>query len=197
MGAPRPGAPTVTRTWCRTCSCGWTERIFLHTARQRGHFLANVEFCERVCFEADQPGETFPYGPVECDTSIAFRSVVVFGRIRIVSEPDTSGDSSPRSCRSTRRRLPGDALEVAFPRIGLDHPLLDRPGDHDGQADPAPCRRETLATRGLTRRCTFLSTPRAAAAAGSTSRPPALGPAPVQQSFRYSGSKSLMRAPIS
>ena len=62
------------------------ERIFLHTARNRGHFLANVEFCDRVCFEADQPGETFPYGPVECDTSIAFRSVVVFGRIRIVPE---------------------------------------------------------------------------------------------------------------
>jgi nitroimidazol reductase NimA-like FMN-containing flavoprotein (pyridoxamine 5'-phosphate oxidase superfamily) len=41
-----------------------------------------------VCFEADQPGETFPYGPVECDTSIAFRSVVVFGRIGLVSDPD-------------------------------------------------------------------------------------------------------------
>jgi uncharacterized protein len=65
------------------------ERIFLHTARHRGHFLANVEFCERVCFEADEPGETFPYGPVECDTSIAFRSVVVFGRIGIVPDPDT------------------------------------------------------------------------------------------------------------
>ena len=64
------------------------ERIFLHTARQRGHFLANVEFCDRVCFEADQPGKTFPYGPVECDTSIAFRSVVVFGRIGVVSERD-------------------------------------------------------------------------------------------------------------
>lgn len=64
------------------------ERIFLHTARQRGHFLANVEFCDRVCFEADQPGETFPYGPVECDTSIAFRSVVVFGRIGVVPTPD-------------------------------------------------------------------------------------------------------------
>ena len=63
------------------------ERIFLHTARQRGHFLANVEFCDRVCFEVDQPGEVFPYGPVECDTSIAFRSVVVFGRIGIVSDP--------------------------------------------------------------------------------------------------------------
>ena len=64
------------------------ERVFLHTARVRGHFLANVEFCDRVCFEADEPGETFPYGPVECDTSIAFRSVVVFGRIRIVPELD-------------------------------------------------------------------------------------------------------------
>ena len=64
------------------------ERIFLHTARHRGHFLANVEYCDRVCFEADQPGETFPYGPVECDTSIAFRSVVVFGRIGLVSDPD-------------------------------------------------------------------------------------------------------------
>src|ERR1700740_699097 len=64
------------------------EQIFLHTARYRGHFLTNVEFCDRVCFEADQPGETFAYGPVECDTSIAFRSVVVFGRIGIVPEPD-------------------------------------------------------------------------------------------------------------
>ena len=64
------------------------ERIFLHTARQRGHFLANVGFCDRVCFEVDQPGKTFPYGPVECDTSIAFRSVVVFGRIGVVSERD-------------------------------------------------------------------------------------------------------------
>src|SRR5215469_1863637 len=65
------------------------ERIYLHTARQRGHFLANVEFCDRVCFETDEPGEIFPYGPVECDTSIAFRSVVVFGRIGIVPERQT------------------------------------------------------------------------------------------------------------
>ncbi len=64
------------------------EQIFLHTARYRGHFLANVEFCDRVCVEADEPGETFPYGPVECDTSIAFRSVVVFGRIRVVPEAE-------------------------------------------------------------------------------------------------------------
>jgi uncharacterized protein len=65
------------------------ERIFLHTARHRGHFLTNVEFSDRVCFEVDEPGQTFPYGPVECDTSIAFRSVVVFGRIEVVEDQDT------------------------------------------------------------------------------------------------------------
>jgi len=65
------------------------ERIFLHTARVPGHFLGNVGFCDRVCFEVDAPGETFPYGPVECDTSIAYRSAVVFGRIRIESDPET------------------------------------------------------------------------------------------------------------
>ncbi len=62
------------------------EQIFLHTTRSRGHFLSNVEFCDRVCFEVDEPGETFPYGPVECDTSTAFRSVIVFGRIRTVQD---------------------------------------------------------------------------------------------------------------
>ncbi len=65
----------------------WMEnQIFLHTARSRGHFLTNVQFCDRVCFEVDEPGDTFPYGPVECDTSIAFRSVIVFGRIRTIQD---------------------------------------------------------------------------------------------------------------
>lgn len=65
------------------------ERIYLHTAKQSGHFLANVEYSARACFEVDEPGETFPYGPVECDTSIAYRSAVVFGDIAVVSERDT------------------------------------------------------------------------------------------------------------
>lgn len=64
------------------------ERIYLHTAKQSGHFLANVQFCARACFEVDEPGETFPYGPVECDTSIAYRSAVVFGSIAVVPERD-------------------------------------------------------------------------------------------------------------
>ncbi|HEX2863058.1 MAG TPA: pyridoxamine 5'-phosphate oxidase family protein [Deinococcales bacterium] len=63
-------------------------RVYLHTGRVEGHFLANVRFHDRVSFEVDEPGEIFPYGPVECDTSVSFRSVIVFGRIRIVDDPD-------------------------------------------------------------------------------------------------------------
>ncbi|HVC01896.1 MAG TPA: pyridoxamine 5'-phosphate oxidase family protein [Steroidobacteraceae bacterium] len=61
-------------------------RIYLHTTAQAGHFLTNVRHEQRVCFEVDEPGEVFPYGPVECDTTIAFRSVIVFGRIAIIED---------------------------------------------------------------------------------------------------------------
>jgi nitroimidazol reductase NimA-like FMN-containing flavoprotein (pyridoxamine 5'-phosphate oxidase superfamily) len=60
--------------------------VYLHTALSEGHFIANVRLSDRICFEADEPGEIFPYGHVECDTSVSYRSVIVFGRIRIVEE---------------------------------------------------------------------------------------------------------------
>ena len=60
--------------------------VFLHTTKQTGHFLANVRHADRVCFEIDEPGEVFPYGALECDTSISYRSAVIFGRIRTVEE---------------------------------------------------------------------------------------------------------------
>jgi len=63
-------------------------RVYLHTARHEGHFLTNVRFHDQVSFEVDEPGEIFPYGHVECDTSVSYRSVIVFGRIRIVEDVD-------------------------------------------------------------------------------------------------------------
>jgi nitroimidazol reductase NimA-like FMN-containing flavoprotein (pyridoxamine 5'-phosphate oxidase superfamily) len=62
--------------------------VYLHTARYPGHFVANVKNCERVSFEVDEPGEVFPYGNIECDTSVSYRSVVLFGRIRILDRED-------------------------------------------------------------------------------------------------------------
>jgi nitroimidazol reductase NimA-like FMN-containing flavoprotein (pyridoxamine 5'-phosphate oxidase superfamily) len=60
--------------------------IWVHNTRAQGHLRANVDHEPRVCFEIDEPGAVFAYGRFECDTSLAYRSVVAFGRIRIVED---------------------------------------------------------------------------------------------------------------
>jgi nitroimidazol reductase NimA-like FMN-containing flavoprotein (pyridoxamine 5'-phosphate oxidase superfamily) len=61
--------------------------IWVHNTSAPGHLRACVDHEARVCFEIDEPGEVFAYGRFECDTSVAYRSVVAFGRIRIVDDP--------------------------------------------------------------------------------------------------------------
>ncbi len=58
--------------------------IWVHNTHVRGHLRANVEHDAKVCFEIDEAGEVFAYGRYECDTSVEYRSVVVFGQIRII-----------------------------------------------------------------------------------------------------------------
>jgi nitroimidazol reductase NimA-like FMN-containing flavoprotein (pyridoxamine 5'-phosphate oxidase superfamily) len=52
----------------------------------RGHLRENVDHDSRVCFEVDEPGEVFAYGRFECDSTLAYRSVIVFGSIRVVED---------------------------------------------------------------------------------------------------------------
>ena len=125
------------------------ERIFLHTARHRGHFLANVEFCDRVCFEADEPGETFPYGPVECDTSIAFRSVVVFGRIRVVPELEVR---QRFFTAFMSKYAPPDSWgrpQDSFPRIGSTVLYAITPEIMTGKRTPLPAAEKVWRRAGL------------------------------------------------
>jgi nitroimidazol reductase NimA-like FMN-containing flavoprotein (pyridoxamine 5'-phosphate oxidase superfamily) len=61
--------------------------IWVHNTGARGDLRTNVEHEPRVCFEIDDPGEVFAYGRFECDSSVAYRSVIAFGRARIVEEP--------------------------------------------------------------------------------------------------------------
>ena len=68
----------------------WMDsELYVHNTRARGHLRANVDRDPRVCFEMDEPGEVFPYGRFECDSTLAFRSVIVFGRARVVEELET------------------------------------------------------------------------------------------------------------
>jgi len=65
----------------------WLDgEIWLHNARAPGHLRGNVEHEPRVCFEVDQAGDVFAYGRFECDTSLAYRSVIAFGRARVVED---------------------------------------------------------------------------------------------------------------
>jgi nitroimidazol reductase NimA-like FMN-containing flavoprotein (pyridoxamine 5'-phosphate oxidase superfamily) len=60
--------------------------VLVHNAAAPGHLRANVRHDRRVCFEVDEAGEVFDYGRFECDTSVAYRSVIVFGTIRMVED---------------------------------------------------------------------------------------------------------------
>ena len=65
----------------------WMDRtIWLHNTSARGHLQDNVRHAPRVCFEVDAPGQVYSYGRYQCDTALEYRSVIVFGTIRIVED---------------------------------------------------------------------------------------------------------------
>jgi nitroimidazol reductase NimA-like FMN-containing flavoprotein (pyridoxamine 5'-phosphate oxidase superfamily) len=91
--------------------------VFLHTARRSGHFAANVRNSDRVSFETVASGEVFPYGDIECDTSVSYRSVVLFGRIRVV---DCEDEAAEFFRRFMTKYAPADSWgreKESFPRI--------------------------------------------------------------------------------
>src|ERR1700744_1243596 len=94
------------------------DRVFLHGTSARGHLQTNIRREPRVCFELDEPDEVFDYGRFECDSGLAYRSVILFGRIEIAE--DAAG----------RRWLCGGLMEKSgkpnsirpknfFPRLGI------------------------------------------------------------------------------
>jgi nitroimidazol reductase NimA-like FMN-containing flavoprotein (pyridoxamine 5'-phosphate oxidase superfamily) len=90
--------------------------IFLHNSHARGHLRTNVDHEPRVCFEIDAPGEVFDYGRFECDSSVAYRSVIVFGRIRIV----TDSNAKQRFCEALMAKYGkpgGNRPKSFFPRL--------------------------------------------------------------------------------
>ena len=62
--------------------------VYVHTTNARGHLRANIERDRRVCFEVDEQEGVFDYGRFECDSGLAYRSVCLFGRMRIVDDKE-------------------------------------------------------------------------------------------------------------
>jgi uncharacterized protein len=61
-------------------------RLFFYNPIARGHLRANVDHDQRICFLVDEPEKVFDYGRFECDTGLAYRSVIVFGTIEIIDD---------------------------------------------------------------------------------------------------------------
>jgi nitroimidazol reductase NimA-like FMN-containing flavoprotein (pyridoxamine 5'-phosphate oxidase superfamily) len=95
----------------------WTNgEIWVHNTRARGHLRENVDHDPRVCFEIDEAGAVFPYGRFECDTSVEYRSVVVFGQIRIIE--DEAGKSAFFDALMEKYADPGwDRAKGFYPRL--------------------------------------------------------------------------------
>ena len=73
--------------YCTPLLYVWMDgEIYLHNSAAPGHLRRNIDREPRVCFETDEAGEVFDYGRFECDVSIAHRSVVAFGRMRVVDD---------------------------------------------------------------------------------------------------------------
>ena len=60
--------------------------IHMHNTGARGHFRLNVECDPRACFEVDDAVKVFDYGRFECDSGLAYRSAIAYGRIQIVED---------------------------------------------------------------------------------------------------------------
>ena len=86
--------------------------IFVHNTAARGHLRSNVDHEPRICFEVDEVGEVFDYGRFECDVSISHRSIIAFGRIRVIEDRALKQrfcDARPSSGRHRTRTKTPDA----------------------------------------------------------------------------------------
>ena len=93
-------------------------RLYVHSTSARGHFRTNVDREPRVCFQLDVPEGVFDYGRFECDSGLAFRSVVVFGTIRVVTEREVK----QAFCEALMRKYGKGGLDRPknfFPRLDL------------------------------------------------------------------------------
>jgi uncharacterized protein len=130
----------------------WIQgRVYLHTAPYEGHFITNVRHSDRVSFEVDEPGQIFPYGHVECDTSVSYRSVIIFGRIKII---DDEAEKRRFYEALLGKYAPPDSWgreRGSFPRLGSTIVYAITPEATTGKQGVLPAIADQWPNRNLTR----------------------------------------------
>lgn len=70
--------------WCP--DAGARGSVWVHNTSATGQLRTNIDLNPKVCFEVDEAGPVFDYGRFECDSTLAYESVVAFGTISIVDD---------------------------------------------------------------------------------------------------------------
>ena len=68
--------------------CEEDNRLYLHTGARGGHFRSNVGDHTQICVTVSAPGEWQRGAPSAFDSSLVYRSVVVFGAVHVCEGPD-------------------------------------------------------------------------------------------------------------
>lgn len=62
--------------------------LYLHTGDHQGHFLSNIRHNPRICVEVGEMIAVHQGKPYACNSALAYTSVVAFGGVRIVDDPE-------------------------------------------------------------------------------------------------------------
>jgi len=158
------------------------ERLFFHNTVARGHLRANVDHEPRVCFLVDEPDQVFDYGRFECDTGLAYRSVLVFGTVEVIGDlsvkqqffealmakygtPDRDRPKGffPRIDEVTVYAIAIDRItgkELALPAISERWPALDRTKSPGARRRKPALPADRLGTPGIQDALIYRARPR-------------------------------------
>ncbi len=112
-------------------------KVWLHQTSAKGHLRHNIEFNSKVCLEFDEHGEFFPYGATQCDTVVAYKSVIAFGSLKLVTSDEEkfiffdkfmikyAGASWGREEHSYPRMEPTAIYEVQLEKVTGKHQEAD------------------------------------------------------------------------
>lgn len=115
--------------------------IYVHNTRAVGHLRTNIDHDPRVCFEVDEPGEIFAYGRFDCDTSVSYRSAIVYGTVRVAEDVEEKA----RFCTELMRKYAGAKWERPkdfFPRLDQITVYAITPERITGKKTPLPASAE-------------------------------------------------------
>jgi nitroimidazol reductase NimA-like FMN-containing flavoprotein (pyridoxamine 5'-phosphate oxidase superfamily) len=63
------------------------DLLYLHTGPHQGHFLANVRENPRICIQLNEAGPWQHGQPTPFDSSLVYKSVIAYGKVRILQDP--------------------------------------------------------------------------------------------------------------